>query len=139
MDIKDRYTGKVLFAINADLSDAGLRHADLSDANLSHADLSHADLRYADLSYAKYAGITISKVSVFTGLYTYICMPIIAKGGSRYIVMGCYFRTVDEWAADFWNNPSEFPNDNSLKSRQRWFAYQTCLRWFEMQDNTIGG
>ena len=69
LNIKNRYTGKVLFEYetenntmsktveaavedNANLRSADLRHADLSYADLRSANLRYADLSYADLSYA---------------------------------------------------------------------------------------
>jgi hypothetical protein len=74
----------------------------------------------------------ISKAAVFTGLYSYLVMPVIAEDGTEYVRMGCYFRKVSEWEADFWNNPSEFPNDGNMQSKLRWMAYQTALAWLEL-------
>lgn len=39
--------------------------------------------------------------------------------GKWWIQLGCYLRTIEEWDADFWNNPSEFPNDGSERSNDR--------------------
>ena len=80
IQIKNRYTEKVIFEIEADniktavekaieqeadlseanLSRADLRGADLSKANLSEANLSRADLRGADLSKANLSGANLS-------------------------------------------------------------------------------
>jgi hypothetical protein len=117
IEITHRFTGVVIKTVDA---------GNLSDANLSGADLSGANL-----SGAKYGDITIKSVGCFSGLYRYLAMPIVADDGKKYIRLGCYIRTVDEWGGDFWNNPTEFPNDGSEKSQARWFAYQTCLRWLE--------
>jgi hypothetical protein len=54
-------------------------------------------------------------------------MPVIAEDGTEYIRMGCFFRKVSEWEADFWNNLNEFPNDGDIPSKLRWMAYQTAL------------
>jgi hypothetical protein len=48
--------------------------------------------------------------------------------------MGCYTRLLSEWENDFWNNPNEFPNDGSLKSNLRLFAFETAKRWFDLQE-----
>jgi hypothetical protein len=121
----------------ANLSGADLNGADLSCAYLNGADLSCAYLNGADLSCAYLSGaylgsIKVKTTIVFTGLYKYISMPIISEDGTEHIRLGCYTRTVAEWAADFWNNPKEFPNDKSVNSHDRWNAYQTCLRWLEI-------
>jgi hypothetical protein len=121
----------------ADLSGADLSGADLSGAYLRGADLSGADLRgadlnSADLSGADLSGIKILKTTVFTGLYTYIAMPIISQDNKHYIKLGCYTRLIEEWENDFWNNESEFPNNNSLKSQYRVMAYEVCKKWLEL-------
>ncbi len=116
----------------ADLSAAYLRGADLSDAYLSDAYLRGADLRDAYLRGADLRGIKILKTSVFTGLYQYIAMPIISEDGKHYIRLGCYTRLLSEWENNFWNNDSEFPNDNSLKSNYRLMAFETCKKWLEL-------
>ena len=58
MDIKNRFTGNIIFSTaadtlsGADLSGASLRDADLRGANLINANLSDANLRGANLSDA---------------------------------------------------------------------------------------
>jgi hypothetical protein len=112
----------------ADLRGADLRDADLSGAYLSGAYLRDANLRGADLRDAYGEKITVSKNAVFTGLYTYIAMPIISEDNKHYIRLGCYTKLVEDWEKD----ESEFPNDNSLKSQYRVMAYETCKKWLEL-------
>ena len=52
------------------------------------------------------------------------------SNGTWFVQMGCYLRTLEEWEADFWNNPNEFPNDGSEKSNER-------LRCFELHKAII--
>ena len=115
----------------ADLRDADLRGADLRDADLRGADLQGADLQGADLRNLK-----IKKAAVFTGLYTYLAMPIIADDGTGWVRLGCHTRKVADWEAEFWNNPREFPNDGSVKSQERVMAYKTCLEWLRIHGET---
>jgi hypothetical protein len=61
-----------------------------------------------------------------------VVMPVIAEDGTEYIRLGCHFRSVSDWESDFWNNPSEFPNDGDIPSKLRWMAYQTCLAWLDL-------
>lgn len=45
--------------------------------------------------------------------------------------MGCHWRSLAEWEADFWNNPKEFPNDGSAKSNMRLAAYNFAKEWIK--------
>jgi hypothetical protein len=116
----------------ADLTYADLTDADLTGVNLRGAYLTGAYLRGADLRGADLSNIKIKKAIVFTGLYKYVAVPIIAEDDETYIKLGCHLRKVSEWEQDFWNNPSEFPNDNSIKSQMRVFAFETAKKWIEL-------
>ena len=120
----------------ADLSGADLSGAYLSGAYLSGADLSGAYLSGADLSGAYLSNIKIAKAAVFTGLYTYLTMPIIAEDGTEWVRLGCHIRKVADWEADFWNDPREFPDNGSVKSQERVMAYKTCLEWLRIHGET---
>jgi hypothetical protein len=123
------YFGKILFEYEKEdntmkdtLIEAVKKGADLQGADLQGANLHNADLR----------GVKIKRAIVFTGLYKYIVMPIIAEDGKKWVKMGCYLRMLSEWEADFWNNDNEFPNDNSETSNLRLFAFETAKKWFEI-------
>jgi hypothetical protein len=121
----------------ADLQGADLRGADLRGAYLQGADLRGAylrgaDLQGADLRGAYLQGVKIKTAVVFTGLYDYIVIPFISETGEKYVKMGCYTRLLSEWENDFWNNPNEFPNDGSMKSNLRLFAFETAKKWLEL-------
>ena len=115
-----------------DLRDADLRGTYLSDADFRGTYLRGADLRGADLRDAKENKINIKKIAVFIGLYQYSVYAIIDSRNSKWIKMGCYLRRLKEWEKDFWNNTSEFPNDNSEKSQLRLFAFETAKQWFKI-------
>ena len=124
IEIKNRWTGNVIFTyLGADLRGADLRGADLRDAVL----------RGADLRDAKYQGVVVSRMVVLTGLYQFVVAAVVAEDGQEYIGLGCFFRSVTDWEADFWNNPGEFPNNGDQASAERLFAYQTALRWLDLQ------
>ena len=58
--------------------------------------------------------------TIFLGKdYQYIAGGSLTADGKIYIRLGCYVRPLQEWDEDFWNNPSEFPNDKSEKSEKR--------------------
>ena len=116
----------------ADLRGADLRGADLYGADLSGADLRGADLRGADLRGADLRGKKIKTAAVFTGLYDYTVIPYITEEGEKWIKMGCHNRILSDWESDFWNNPTEFPNNGSVKSNLRLMAFETAKKWFEI-------
>jgi len=121
----------------ADLQGAYLKGAYLQGAYLKGADLQGADLQGAYLQGAFLQGAylqgeKISKAIVFTGLYKYIVIPYITEEGVKRVKMGCHNRTLEEWENDFWNNPNEFPNNDSVDSNLRLMAFNTAKEWFKI-------
>jgi len=110
---------------NASLSNADLSYVDLRNADLSHADFSDADLSYANLSNSKRHSQNISKFAYAHGLYEYSVFAFIFEDGSKIIEMGCKHQSPEEWETNFWNNPSQFPDDGSAKTKRRILA----LKW----------
>ena len=105
----------------ADLRGAYLRGAYLSDADLSGADLSDAYLRGAYLS-----GKKVHDVRVYTGLYTYEVWAVLFQDGSRWIRMGCLWRSLDRWEeiGIRKSNLSEFPDNGSDRCEERVAAFE---------------
>ena len=116
----------------ADLSRADLSGANLSGANLSRADLSGADLYGADLYGADLYGADLygadlrgSKIDCFLSAhssgYPYQGWAVLFQDGSRWIRMGCLWKTLEDWDAITIrkSNISEFPDDGSEKSECR--------------------
>ena len=124
IEIKNRLTGSILFEYSKE-------NNTIKDTILE-AVKRGADLSGADLSGAYLRDIKILKTTVFTGLYQYIAMPIISEDNKHYIRLGCYTRLLEDWEKDFWNNESEFPNDNGLKSQYRLMAYNVCKEWLKL-------
>ena len=114
------------------LQGANLRGAYLQGAYLRGADLQGANLQGAYLQGAYLRGEKISKAIVFTGLYKYIVIPYITEEGVKRVKMGCHNRTLEEWENDFWNNPNEFPNNDSVDSNLRLMAFNTAKEWFKI-------
>lgn len=119
IEIKNRFTGKVLFEFK-------------SENNTVRTTVLEAYKRGAYLRGADGEKLTIKNTAVFTGLYKYIAMPIIAEDGKEYVRLGCYTRLVSEWENDFWNNPNEFPNNDDNDSKYRKMAYEFCKQWIEI-------
>jgi uncharacterized protein YjbI with pentapeptide repeats len=105
----------------ADLTDADLRGADLRGAYLRGADLTDADLRGADGEKKK-----IVTMRVFAGLYEYQVWAVLFEDGSRWIRMGCLWKSMDEWdsVGIRKSNLSQYPDDGSDKSEGRVAAFE---------------
>ena len=124
LSIKHWITGSILFEFECD-GNSILK-------TLLEAVRLKKDLQGANLQGVNLRGKKIKTAAVFTGLYTYIVMPYITEENEVRIKMGCHDRTLEEWNKDFWNNNSEFPNDNSVKSNCRLMAFETAKRWIEI-------
>jgi len=124
IEIKNRWNDAVLFS--SECEDNTLLKC------VQEAIKKGAYLRDADLRGALIGEVKIKKAIVFTGIYKYIAMPIITEDDKTYVKLGCHLRTVEDWEKDFWNNPNEFPDDNSVKSQLRVLAFETCKKWIEI-------
>ncbi len=111
---------------NADLSNADLYNANLSNANLYNADLSNANLSNADLGNANGKEMKIYALSVFVGLYRYEVWAVLCLDGTRYVRMGCIFKSLEDWEKVGIRNSnlSEFPDDKSLACEERVAAFE---------------
>jgi uncharacterized protein YjbI with pentapeptide repeats len=110
----------------ADLSGAELRGADLSGADLSGAYLSGAYLSGADLSGADLSGKKITSMRVFSGLYDYQVWAVLLEDGSRWVRMGCLWKSLEDWetVGIRESNELEFPDDGSDKCEERVAAFE---------------
>ncbi len=72
-----------------------------------------------------------ARSACFIGLYSYVCIPRIYKDGTQWIQMGCKLLPREDWEKDPWNNPNEFPNDNSPHSNARMFALEIAMMWLD--------
>ncbi len=110
----------------ADLRGKNLGGADLGGADLRGANLGGADLRGAYLRGAYLGGKKISTARVFSGLYAYEVWAVLFDDGSRWIRMGCYFKSLEDWATIGIrkSNLSEYPDDSSDRSEARIAAFE---------------
>jgi len=56
---------------------------------------------------------------------------MITDDGTQYVRMGCHIRKRTEWEADFWNNDNEFPDNGSLESMRRLWAFEFACKWLD--------
>lgn len=84
-------------------------------------------LKTVDYLYIHTEGVEIPHIfdKYYLGMYKYHAVAYFDKQKKQNIIrMGCFARTVEQWDADFWNNPKEFPNDGRPRSVERWEVYQ---------------
>ena len=110
----------------ADLRGAVLRGAVLSGADLRGAVLRGADLSGADLRGAFLSGKKVHSLRVFTGMYSYEVWAVVFQDGSRWVRMGCLWKSLDEWdrIGIRKSNLSQYPDDGSEKCEERVAAFE---------------
>ena len=135
MEIKNIY-GAVIYTsqaatvkdavVEAVAKDANLRGADLTDAYLRGAYLTGANLTGAYLRDANGEKKKIVTMRVFAGLYEYQVWAVLFEDGSRWIRMGCLWKSMDEWdsVGIRKSNLSQYPDDGSDKSEGRVAAFE---------------
>ena len=110
----------------ASLDRANLNRASLDGANLDCANLNGASLNGASLDRALIDGKPIVTLRVFSGLYPYTVQAVLFQDGSRWVRMGCLWKSLDEWASVGIrkSNLSEFPDDGSDRCEERVAAFE---------------
>ena len=134
IEIKSRWTGRVLFSrrsgalkiaveaaislradllgadlLGADLSGADLSGAYLSRAYLSRADLSHANLSHANLSHANLSGADLSGANHIIPLGTpngWLNAYAYCKDGAMRVQIGCRNFTLAE-GREYWSGKTD--------------------------------
>ena len=91
-------------------------------ARRAGANLYVADLRGANLYEADLRGKKVQCFRAYTSsLYPYAVEAVLFQDGSRYVRMGCLWKSLDDWAevGIRKSNLSEFPDDGSEKCEER--------------------
>jgi len=125
---------------NGDFTEANFTRAEVLNVEMKGSTITNADFRHAVMHNSSFSGayikeVRIKKAMFFTGLYKYGAMAVIEENGTKWVRLGCHFRTVVDWEHHFWNNDVEFPDDGSQESKLRLFAFETCKRWLELEKN----
>ena len=126
MELKNIY-GDVIFALESPKTVLELvTAARAANANLNYARLDGASLNYARLKGALIDGKPIVTLRVFSGLYRFTVQAVLFQDGSRWVRMGCLWKSLDEWEAIGIrkSNPSGFPDDGSDRCEERVAAFE---------------
>ncbi len=110
----------------ASLDGARLYGANLYGASLNYARLKGASLDGAILNGALIDGKPIVTLRVFSELYKYTVQAVLFQDGSRWVRMGCLWKSLDEWESIGIrkSNLSEFPDDGSDRCEERVAAFE---------------
>jgi len=116
MELKT-YFGEVIFALEAAKTVAELVAVALS---------AKKSLRGADLRGAFLSGKKVHSLRVFTGMYSYEVWAVVFQDGSRWVRMGCLWKSLDEWdrIGIRKSNLSQYPDDGSEKCEERVAAFE---------------
>ena len=144
--IKSRYSWVHTPCWDGDIENKGSESLNLRAAVLSahgaHASLRGANLRGANLRDADLGDAgKVKTFRLFSGLYQYACMAILAEDGTPWVRMGCRWQTVEDWdrIGIRTSNTREFPDDGSAKCEERVRAFDftraAALRLAEMDKN----
>ena len=112
VEIKNIYGDVIYTAKDATTVKQAVEQAILSSANLSSALIDKKTI-------ANLRQINVSS-------YPYQIQAVLFLDGSRWIRMGCLWKSLEDWKRDggiLNSNPSEFPNDRSEKSKERAAAF----------------
>ena len=123
---------------NCTVSYCTLSDCKVSDCTVSYCKVSDCTVSYCTVSYCKVSGGTVSGgrkctnkpakfLRGFKGLYRYNVWAVLFEDGSRWVRMGCLFKSLEDWEAEGGiraSNISEFPDDGSSASEDRIAAFE---------------
>ena len=108
-----------------------LQDCAVSDCKVSYCTVSDCTVSDCKVSDCKVSRGTVSGKSIvalkgYSGLYAYNVWAVLFKDGSRWVRMGCLFKSLEEWEkiGIRKSNVSEYPNDGSDKCEERVAAFE---------------
>ena len=136
MDIKNIY-GKVVYtAPKATTMQEAVDQAIADKVTMRGWVISNCKVSYCTVSYCTVSDCTVSGGTVrekplaflkgFAGLYKYNVWSVLFADGSRWVRMGCLFKSLEDWdkIGIRKSNLSEFPDDGSDRSEERAAAFE---------------
>jgi uncharacterized protein YjbI with pentapeptide repeats len=130
MDIKNIYDAVIFTSAALTIRDAMVeavsKKINLGGANLGGTYLEGANLRGANLGDANLRGAKIYSMRVFSGLYDYQVWAVLFEDGSRWVRMGCLFKSLEDWEkiGIRKSNISQYPDDGSEQCEERVAAFE---------------
>lgn len=119
--------GEVIFALEGAKTVFKLITAAVAaKKSLNGASLVGARLDGANLDGANLNGKKIKSMRIFSGLYRYTVHAVLFQDGSRWVRMGCLWKSLEDWEiiGIRKSNESEFPDDGSESCEERVAAFE---------------
>ena len=113
------------------VSDCTVSGGTVSDCTVSGGKVSDCTVSGGTVSGGKVSYCTVSEnplafLKGFAGLYKYNVWSVLFADGSRWVRMGCLFKSLEDWdkIGIRKSNLSEFPDDGSDRSEERAAAFE---------------
>ena len=109
------------------MSDCKVSYCKVSDCTVSGGKVSECTVSGGTVSGGKVSDQPFITLKGYSGLYRYNVWAVLFKDGSRWVRMGCLFKSLGQWDAEGGirnSNLSEFPNDGSDKCEERVAAFE---------------
>jgi len=107
----------------------------VSGGTVSYCTVSGGTVSYCKVSYGKVSRKKLVLLKGFEGLYRYNVWSVLFEDGSRWVRMGCLFKSLEDWDEQGGIRTSdlnEFPDNGSDASEERVLAFEfakaTALR-----------
>jgi hypothetical protein len=98
----------------------------VSDCTVSDGTVSCGTVSDGTVSYCTVSEKPLAFLKGFAGLYRYNVWSVLFADGSRWVRMGCLFKSLEDWdrIGIRKSNLSEFPDDGSDRSEERIAAFE---------------
>ena len=101
-------------------------HCTVSGCTVSSGTVSGGKVSQCTVSLGEILNKPVSQIKGYAGLYAFNVWSVLMADGSRWVRMGCLFKSLEEWEKIGIrnSNPSSFPDDRSDRSEDRVAAFE---------------
>ena len=98
----------------------------VSGCTVSSGTVSGGKVSQCTVSLGEILNKPVSQIKGYAGLYAFNVWSVLMADGSRWVRMGCLFKSLEEWEKIGIrnSNPSSFPDDRSDRSEDRVAAFE---------------
>ena len=108
------------------VSDCKVSGCTVSSGTVSGGTVSGGTVSQCTVSLGEILNKPVSQIKGYAGLYAFNVWSVLMADGSRWVRMGCLFKSLEEWEKIGIrnSNPSSFPDDRSDRSEDRVAAFE---------------